>query len=114
MEDEFIIAMSINDCLNNLGYQVTVVVTDKQQVIETVKKGRFDLILIDAKPRRKGPDGIDIITEIQSFSAIPVIYLTNIINETLKRKARSTRPVALMSKPLDYKHLKEIVKETLG
>ncbi|MEX0773114.1 MAG: response regulator [Balneolales bacterium] len=111
VDDEYIISWSIGIFFEKLGYKITTGITKGEEIIESVKKEHYDLILIDVK-LQKGLDGIEIITRIRTFSSIPVIYLTtNITDKSMHERAKKTNPIGFISKPLDYDELKNTVEQ---
>ena len=75
VEDERITAEDIKDSLNNLGYEVSDLVSSGEEAVKKVEELQPDLILMDI--RLEGEmDGIDAVEEIREKYDIPVIYLT--------------------------------------
>lgn len=109
VEDDFIIYRSMGNYLTKLGYKITAGLTDHREIIEVLKKEHCDLILMCTR-LNNGLDGIEIMSEIRSFSAIPVIYLTEITNEQVRKKAEKTNPAGFLTKPFRYEDLKNAVE----
>ncbi|MCM5525352.1 response regulator, partial [Xanthomonas hortorum] len=47
VEDESVVAMLLEDCLIELGYEIAATVGDVDAGLEEVKKGNLDLALLD-------------------------------------------------------------------
>lgn len=92
VEDEVVTGMDIQRRLKNLGYDVPVVVTSGEKAIEKAKENHPDLILMDINLNRE-MDGIEAASRIQSFSDIPVIYLTAYTDEITLERAKITEPM---------------------
>lgn len=78
VEDEEKISSLLADYLTQAGYQ-TSVMHDGTDVVSTVKKQHFDLILLDLM--LPGKDGLTICREIQEFSNIAIIMITARVDE---------------------------------
>ena len=78
VEDEEKIANLLSDYLTKAGYQTTLMF-DGNDVVSTVKKQNFDLILLDLM--LPGKDGLTICREIQEFSKIAIIMITARVDE---------------------------------
>ncbi|MEX0778596.1 MAG: response regulator [Balneolales bacterium] len=111
-DDEFVIAASITNHLEQLGYFVTTV-TEGPKINAAVKKDRYDLILMNIF-LRGGIDGIDTMAKIRTFSSIPVIYLTGNTDITTRDRADKTNPLCFVGKPFDYEELTEAVEQCLN
>jgi len=75
VEDEVIIAMEIELCLQSLGYEVISIVDTGEKAIVKAEVDKPDLILMDI--RIKGEmDGIDTAEVIRKRFGIPVIFST--------------------------------------
>ncbi|HEY2971155.1 MAG TPA: SpoIIE family protein phosphatase [Pyrinomonadaceae bacterium] len=65
--------------LRNAGYQ-TKAVTSPAEVLDAIKEGDFDLVLMDlnyARDTTSGQEGLDLITNIQNLdSGLPIVVLT--------------------------------------
>jgi len=104
VEDEVITGMAIKKMLQNLGYNVPVVVTSGEEAIKKVKENKPDLVLMDIHLFGE-MDGIEAASRIHSFSDIPVIYLTAFSDEKTLERAKITEPYAYMIKPLKDREL---------
>ena len=115
VEDEMIIGANISLQLTQLGYEVTGIVSRGEEAIRHVRQYNPDIVLMDIQ--LKGPlDGIQTVELIKKENDIPVIYLTaNADNEHFDR-AKSTNPIAFISKPfkkLDLQHAIELLTDKL-
>ncbi|MEX0686274.1 MAG: response regulator [Balneolales bacterium] len=110
VEVEFIIAYNLTQYLTDLGYLVTTEVTEGENVINLLKQENFDLILMNIK-LPGGLDGITLMNEIRTFSSIPVIYLTSVLDKMTVKRAEKTNPVGFMIKPFNYDELGKVIKQ---
>ena len=98
VESNNAIAKDIEERLTTLGYTICAIVSSKAQTIAKVTEVPPDLVLIDMDVEGK-MDGVDIAQEIYNSFDIPVIYLTNYVNEDLLEKVRTTRAFGHVFKP---------------
>jgi PAS domain S-box-containing protein len=105
VEDEIVVAESLRNQLESLGYDVPAIVAFGDAAIEKAGETRPDLILMDIK-LAGGVDGIEAAEQIYSRFDIPVVYLTAFAdNETLQR-ARITEPFGYILKPFRVEDLR--------
>ena len=106
VESDTTVAKDIEERLTMLGYTICAIVSSKAQTITKVVEACPDLILIDTDVEGE-MDGVDIAQEIYNRFDIPVIYLTNYVNEDLLEKVRTTRAFGHVFKPYgtDQLHL---------
>ena len=106
VESDIAVAKDIEERLTTLGYTICAIVSSKTQTIAKVVETRPDLVLIDTDVEGE-MDGVDIAQEIYNRFDIPVIYLTNYVNEDLLKKVRTTRAFGHVFKPYgtDQLHL---------
>lgn len=82
-----------------LGFEAPLLAVDNRSALQLAKSEQPDLILMDIQ-LGAGIDGIDTARTIQEELHIPVIYVTaHADSETLAR-ARDTRPMGFINKPL--------------
>ncbi len=112
VEDDFIVARSIQNKLKSLGYGVPIVVTTGEEAVQQVAEIRPDLVLMDIKlPGTM--DGVATAKQIDSDFDIPVVYITAYADvETLER-AKMTEPFGYIIKPFGIKELHSTVEIAL-
>ena len=112
VEDESIVALEIQNRLEDLGYTVIDIVDTGEQAIKKAAETKPDLILMDIY-LKGNMDGIKAAQYIQQNQHIPIIYLTAYAdNETLKR-ARITTPYAYIVKPFEERELQSNIEIAL-
>lgn len=112
VQDDFIIAHSLKNYLSNMGYKVTTIVSEGWKVIDYVKQDQFDLILVNVK-MQSSSNGIEVMSEIRTFSSIPVIYLTSLVDKDTMNRAEKTQPCSFVKKPIDYNELNGAIDQFL-
>lgn len=104
VEDERIVAKDINNSLNNLGYEVTSVLSSGEEALIKVEEDKPDLILLDIV--LKGElDGIETAKIIRSKYRIPIIYLTAYEDPNTLDRAKQTDPLGYILKPFEERDL---------
>jgi two-component system, response regulator PdtaR len=113
VEDDRIIAKSLRMILEQLGYEVTALVTTGQAAIREAKETKPDLVLMDIVLDGE-MDGIEAARVIRSHLSIPVIYLTAHADHATRERADMTQPFGYLSKPIMKADLRGIVQEALS
>ncbi|OQY12271.1 MAG: hypothetical protein B6I31_03445 [Desulfobacteraceae bacterium 4572_19] len=112
VEDEPIIALSLQDELKQLKYNVISIANSAEQAIQQAKKNQPDLILMDIVLNGK-MDGIEAARQIHLSYPIPVIYLTAYSDEQVLERAKVTEPFGYLIKPVKHEDLKATVEMVL-
>ncbi len=112
VEDEAIVAMSLQARLENLRYAVVGVVASGEEAIERAADLSPDLILMDI--RLSGTmDGIQAAELIRARFDIPVVYLTAFADEATLQRAKLTGPFAYLLKPVEERALHTAIEVAL-
>jgi PAS domain S-box-containing protein len=112
VEDEIIVAKSIQKRLENLGYSVPAVVASGEEAVEIAAEAQPDLVLMDI--RLKGDmDGIEAAGHIQTSHDIPIVYLTAYADEETLERAKVTDPSGYLLKPFELNELRTTVEMAL-
>ncbi len=103
--------VQIKDYLTREGYQAEVV-TDSAQVVEEIKRGRFQLVILDVSP----PEGrgVELLERIRSAdSDICVIAMTEM--PTVETAVRTLKNQAFdyLQKPLELEELHAVVQAAI-
>ena len=112
VEDEAIIAMEIESCLQNLGYEVTSVVNTGDKAIQKAEEDKPDLILMDIRIQGD-KDGIEAAEIIRERFGVPVIFSTAYFNEERIGRAKITMPFGYVLKPIQESELKVTLEMAL-
>jgi DNA-binding response OmpR family regulator len=108
VEDEAIVSMEIKRVIERIGYEVSAVVTNYKDAIQSVKRNRPDLILMDIN-LNSYKDGIETVQEIKMTHDIPVIYLTADSDSKTIERAVQTDPVGYLQKPFKREDLNSTI-----
>ncbi|WP_421909645.1 response regulator [Methanolacinia petrolearia] len=113
VEDEVIVAMSIERTLSSFGYDVVGLSTSPEDAIRIAGELKPDLVLMDINLDGE-IDGIDAAEKIAQTSDIPVISLTSYTNEETMRRAIGTNPYGYLTKPVRPKELHTTIETVLN
>lgn len=104
VEDEMIVAHSIQMRLELYGYQVVGLATTGDDAIGLLEESRPDLILMDI--RLSGElDGIRAAEQIRKSWDVPVIFLTAYSDDETLARAKITEPFGYIIKPFETREL---------
>jgi len=109
VDDDRTTATVIKLQLQNLGYQVPAIATSAGEAIDLARQHLPALILMDIQ-LGEGTDGIEAANMIQHELAIPIIYVTAHADQQTFQRAKRSRPLGYINKPLRENDL----RTTLG
>ena len=104
VEDEAIIAASIQKTLLSLGYDVPKPVASYDQAIAMLETERPDLALLDVK-LKGSKDGVEVAKYIREKMDIPFIFLTANNDAATMERAKPVKPNAFLVKPFKKEDL---------
>lgn len=109
VEDETIVALDIRSALKKLQYEVTDIVTNYDDALQSVEENTPDIVLMDIN-LDNSKDGIETAHTIQSkYHNIPIIYLTAYSDDTTIQRAIATNPIGYLIKPFKREELKTTI-----
>ncbi len=112
VEDEQIIAIEIENVLQNLGYEVVSIVDNGNETLKKVEQDTPDLILMDIRIKGK-MDGIEVATQIHSQFEVPIIFMTAYADEDKLERAKLAMPYGYLLKPVQDRDLKVTIEIAL-
>ncbi len=112
VEDQVIIGLDLRMMLEGLGYQITDIVGSGEECIESVRKEKPDLVLMDIMLSGE-IDGIFTAELINREFDVPIIYLTAHSDENSLVRANLTEPYGYIVKPIDEKYLYSAIEIAL-
>jgi CheY-like chemotaxis protein len=98
VEDDVIIAVSIERQLTDWQYRVVGQAESASEAVRLAARHRPDLILMDIRLRDE-TSGIDAAREIRDLHPIPVIFVTAQTDEATLANARAVGPAGIVFKP---------------
>ena len=113
VEDEMIIALSIQKTLERLGYSVAGIAVTGEDAIGMAKEFCPDLILMDIILSGE-MDGIEAARRIRVQCDQPIIYLTANADGATVERARDTQPYGYLNKPVNERDLMSNIDSALN
>lgn len=104
VEDQAIVAMTIVNQLQEMGYEVAGTAATGEDAIQLARDTSPDLILMDIN-LQGDMDGITAASRIELFLDSPVIYLTAYSDEETIKRACLTSPFSYLTKPYKLRDL---------
>lgn len=109
VEDDSIIALTIQGRLKQFGYEVVGRASTGDDAIKKAKELQPDLVLMDI--HIKGPiDGIQTAETVYGIYNIPVVYLTAYSDEKTLERAQKTSPFGYVVKPFNDETLRTTIR----
>ncbi|MDZ8053705.1 MAG: response regulator [Aulosira sp. ZfuVER01] len=113
VEDEFILAINLQESLESLGYTVIDIADSATAAIEKATALRPNLILMDIRLRGE-MDGIQAAEQIWNTLQIPVIYVTGHSDQSTVERATLTSPFGYILKPIREQELYVAIQTALN
>jgi two-component system, response regulator PdtaR len=108
VEDEFYIALDIEETLTALGHSSVGIAASAAQAIGIAERERPDVILMDVRLAGKR-DGIDAAGEIMSHLGIRSIFVTANTDPHTRERAAAVNPAGFLEKPLTPQRLQAVL-----
>jgi len=112
VEDERVVAIAIQDRLEQLGYLVVGNVASGERAIELAAEAHPDLALMDIR-LAGGIDGIESARVLRERFDVPSVYLTAYTDEATLERAKPTEPLGYVIKPFDVRMLEVTLEVAL-
>lgn len=113
VEDEYIIAVNLQENLEALGYTVIDLASSAEESIVKATTLRPDLVLMDIRLQGE-KDGIQAAEQIWNRLQIPVIYVTGHSDKSTLERAKVTFPFGYILKPVRDKELYVAIETALN
>ncbi|MBD2464767.1 response regulator [Oscillatoria sp. FACHB-1407] len=113
VEDEYILAINLQESLESLGYVVVDVADTAEFAIQRAEELRPDLVLMDIRLQGE-MDGIQAAEQIWNQLQIPVIYVTGHSDKSTVERATLTFPFGYILKPVRDKELYVAIQTALN
>ncbi len=112
VEDEFAVAMELQDRLESLGYTVVAHELRGREAVDRARETDPDLVLMDV--RLDGPmDGIEAARKIRKAQPVPVVFVTAYSDDDTLERATDTAPFGYIVKPFEERELYAAVEVAL-
>jgi len=112
VEDNTTVAEDCYDCLKNLGYSVTSIVSSGEESIEKAEIEQPDAVIMDIYLRSE-MDGIKAAEQIYSSFEIPVVFLSAYTDNELLERAKRVGSFGYLVKPFDERELYATIEMAL-
>lgn len=109
-EDEFIIALEIKQLIEDMGFEVTALVSTALEAITKCETDKPNIILMDVQ-LSGSLNGIEAANIINYKHNIPIIFLTNRNNEYILEQDKTAAKHKAIKKPVDILQLSELLKQ---
>ncbi|MEH2193479.1 MAG: response regulator [Nostoc sp.] len=113
VEDEYILAINLQESLESLGYTVLGIIDSAEEAIKKATESHPSLILMDIRLRGE-MDGIQASEQIWHNLQIPVIYLTGHSDKSTVERATLTSPFGYILKPVKEQELYVAIQTALN
>ena len=113
VEDEWLIADSLQGDLESMGYQVVGIASSGEDAMAKAAEHKPDLILMDIVLKGK-MDGVQTAVAIRDCCQIPVIYLTAYVDDQTLTRARETGSFGYLVKPVESYQLRPMIEMALA
>jgi|GEM_PF-840489 len=100
VEDQLLIAEDIAERLKKHSLEVAGICTSGEEAIKVVQTEKPDLILMDIE-LSDAMDGISTAQVILQQQFIPIIYLSNYMDQKTVERAKKTQPASYLTKPFN-------------
>ena len=107
-EDELLIAMDIKQKLEDIGYEVTSLVSTAIEAITKSETDKPGIILMDIQ-LSGSLNGIEAAHIITYKHKIPIIFLTSVSNENVLLQDKKFSTFEHISKPIDIMKLQKVI-----
>jgi len=103
--------IAVKDFLTEEGHQAHIV-TEPSEVVQEIKQGRYQLVLLDVSPGE--PGGIDLLQQIRSTdSDICVIAMTGLASVEAAVSTLKSQAFDYLQKPLEMDELRAVVQSAI-
>ncbi|MHC9538640.1 MAG: response regulator [Vulcanimicrobiota bacterium] len=113
VEDEVLIAASLEAELMLAGYAVCFRVGTGEDAILSAERHQPDAVLMDIRLAGK-LDGIEAAERIQESLNIPILFMTGYLESALKERAMGLNPLGFLTKPVRMRDIQKALSTLSG
>jgi DNA-binding NarL/FixJ family response regulator len=109
LEDEILVAWSLQEVLNLVGYEVTGIAATVHDALCLAEVTRPDLAIVDVRlaGQRDGIEGAELLR--QQFG-LAVIFLTGEVDKETAQRASKVNPICYLVKPVHSQQLVDAIR----
>lgn len=113
VEDDLIIQMFICAALRKVGFEIVAEARTSDEALILAETAKPDLILMDIGIAGK-VDGIETAKLIREKTGVAIVFITGNSDQATLERAKATKPVAIVFKPIDEINLQRKILEACG
>ncbi len=114
VEDEAIVAMEIQDRIEDLGWEAAATASSGPDAVRLARSQRPDAILMDIT-LRGSMSGLEAAEAIRVERDVPILFLTATVDERVLARIRALDPEAdVLSKPFEAHELRREIERMLA
>lgn len=111
VEDEGVVALSIEAALRGYGYTVATAGSGDEALREAAAQ-RPNLAVMDIRLAGE-PDGVEVARRLQDRFGVPSLFLTASVDDQTVARARESKPLGFIAKPFEQKALHAAIEMAL-
>jgi two-component system, response regulator PdtaR len=105
VEDEFFIALDVENLLETLGHAVVGIAVTADEAVRIAEREQPDVALMDIR-LIGARDGIDAAQEIFNRFGVPSLFVTANTDPQTRSRAQAVQPLGFLEKPVTVQRLK--------
>ncbi len=113
VEDERLVAVAIQNELEQFGYQVSGIASTAQEALEKAGESKPDLVLMDIHLKGES-DGIQAARNIHDRYGIPIVYLSAFSDPETLNRASDTEAFGYLLKPYEERELHTTIEMAIA
>ena len=113
VEDEFLLAMALEQALDAAGFRVVGIAGDGPTALALAEAGRPDLVVTDVK-LRGGSDGVATAVAIRERFGAPPIFVSGNLDAWTRARAARAVPAGFIDKPYTEAQLIRAVRDAFA
>ncbi len=112
IEAESIVRKHLSNLLKTEGYEVLGMFSASHEAINLMKFEKPDLVISSTRTKDRF-DTIEMMLGSDLGRDVPVLFITGVIDSSIINRYQLTKPVAILSKPIDEYLLKKTLNDLL-
>ncbi|MEN3791650.1 response regulator [Fulvimarina sp. MAC3] len=112
VEDEVLIAMDVEQSVEDAGHRVVGIETTAGSAVKAVEARRPDVVLMDLK-LADGSYGSDAAREILQRFGVRSIFISGNLDKATRERLVDLEPIAMLSKPFRAEELHEALRSVM-
>lgn len=113
VEDEFLLALSIEEMVQEFGYSVCDCVATQRAALRSAQRYRPDIALMDIR-LAQGDDGIETAKALRAQFGIRCIFISAHTDPATVTRMRDAEPVGFLTKPCEPPLLAALLQKAFG